>query len=179
MGYVTEGFGQLRMLSGDHLMHRKNARLNDDARSILSPRSANPLEQGEWLVLDDEGTYDRYDAADAGPALAYVVVSRRGQSDVQAVGAPEIYTKDEGVQFETTTYDPDGVYEVGTRLKVNLLTFEIGGEERDVSVLTPADTDLDNVVAIVLRPPETPADFTKMTCQRASGVLGVAAGGGT
>jgi len=161
-------FGTFQVLNPEDIAVRHNRKV--DPVAILDPTAANALEQGEWLRPKDavKKTLERHDAADAGPKLAYPVASPKGSTDCQALGRSEMYLVWDHAL--TTCYDGTASYDEGTPLKVNQVA--IGGQ--NYSVLVPADTDKDNVVAIVENPPDTPTEYTPMRITSAKFTLSIA-----
>ena len=157
-------FGTFQSVTPEDQCIRKPKHLSDT--DLVNPAEADCLEQGEWVVpsaaVDRE--YERYgNTRDAGPVVAYPAAAPRGSTDQQALGRVEVYVKWE--EAVITSYDPapPAPYAVGSPLKVSEET--IDGIDR--SVLTLADGNQENVQAVVVMPPDVPADFTPMRIQRA------------
>lgn len=157
-------FGTFREITPEENCVRKA--LNAETPAILNPDAVNALEQGEWVEPDGTTAtnYQRHAAADDGPVVSYPVAAPKGSTDGQGLGKIDAYMH--WKLAITTTYETGKTYNVGTALKVNQVA--IGGQ--NYSILTPCDTDWDNIVAVVVEPPSSTATYEEMKIQQYTGV---------
>lgn len=106
-----------RLKSPYQLVQRRDFTLADT--TLLNPTNANPLEMGEFLMLDSAFKVIRAD----GSTICYALFTEKGRSDTQAIGKVPVL-KIGGYDAETLIYNASSAPALGAELEVATVTYE-------------------------------------------------------